>query len=279
MTSTPRFRVFQNHDSASAQIASEMAVLIRERAILGRTVVLGIAEHPSLIPLHQELAYLHREEGLSFRNVVLFLVAEYLGLPAGHPAELRHSLQHSLLNHINVLPENIHSLSSRIAESEVARHCSEYEKQIAAAGGLDLVICGLGRNGRIGFNEPGTPETTQTRRVALSEMTRRDAIRAFKGISAVPTAGLTMGFATILQARRVFVLACGSRKARIVQRALLARVSPTVPASCLQAHPAAHFFLNRSAAARVSPDQPSEQKPATGTMAGQKMRQCLCDAD
>lgn len=246
-----RYRVFDSNDAASVQIASDMATLIRDRAILGRPAVLGLVGGRSPLPLYSELIYLHREEGLSFRNVVGFCVAEYRDLAEEHPENFRISLQRSLFDHIDILPENVRYLSGTVQDAECADHCHAYERQIAEAGGIDFLILDIGRNGHIGFNEPASAGDSRARAVELLEMTRRDAARAFKGIENVPTRGLTLGCANILEARRIAVLAWGSRKASIVRRAVQDPISPTLPATFLQAHPEARFYLNTSSAALI----------------------------
>jgi glucosamine-6-phosphate deaminase len=248
--STPhRFRVFENPDSASAQVASEMAALIRERATLGRSAVLGLATGKTPLPLYDELIYLHREEGLSFQNVITFNLDEYLGLAGDHPASFRAFMQQKFFDHVDVPAANIRFLSGNTAEGKIRAHCAGYERQISAAGGIDYQILGIGRNGHIGFNEPGSAINSRTRRVRLEETTREDAAPAFDGIDRVPTHALTMGCGTILEARRIVLLAWGAKKSRVVRRALESPVAPKVCASYLQTHAATQFFLDLPAAA------------------------------
>ncbi len=247
-----RFRVFENPDSGSAQVASEMASLIRERAARGRTAVLGLATGKTPLPLYAELIYLHREEGLSFQNVVTFNLDEYLNLESDHPASFRSFMQRTFFDHVDVPPGNIHFLSGDLADAEIPAHCAAYERKITTAGGIDLQILGIGRNGHSGFNEPGTPLDSRTRRVQLDEMTRADAAPGFGGIDSVPTHALTMGCGTILEARKIALLAWGSEKSSIVRRALENPADSKVSASFLQTHPAAQFFLDLPAAAQLS---------------------------
>lgn len=248
MSNTLRFRVFENPDSASAQVASEIARLIRERATLGRTAVLGLATGSTPLPLYDELIYLHREEGLSFRNVITFNLDEYLGLETGHPASFRSQMQRKFFDHVDLPPANIRFLSGKPAAAKTTAHCAAYERKITAAGGIDYQILGIGRNGHIGFNEPGSAIDSRTRRVQLDEATREDAAPAFDGIENVPTHALTMGCGTILKARRIALLAWSSKKSSIVRRALESRVTPKISASFLQTHAAAQFFLDLPAA-------------------------------
>jgi glucosamine-6-phosphate deaminase len=248
MPKSIRYRVFENPDSASAQVAVEIAHLIRERATLGRTAVLGLATGQTPIPLYDELIYQHREEGLSLKNVITFNLDEYLGLGPTHPASFRSYMQQHLFDHVDIPDKNIRFLSGDIADENVASHCAAYEKQINTAGGIDFQILGIGSNGHIAFNEPGTAATSRTRRVMLRETTREDAAETFEGLENVPTEALTMGCATILRARKIAMLAWGSKKARIVRRALQGPVTPRVCASYLQNHPNTQFFLDPMAA-------------------------------
>ncbi len=252
MPKSLRFRVFESPDSASAQVASEMASRIRERAALGRTAVLGLATGKTPLPFYDELIYLHREEGLSFQNVITFNLDEYLGLESDHPASFRSFMQRTFFDHVDIPPGNIHFLSGCLPDAEIPAHCAAYERQILDVGGIDFQILGLGRNGHIGFNEPGTAIDSRTRRVQLDDMTRLDAEPAFDGIANVPTHALTMGCGTILEARKIALLAWGSKKSRIVRRALERAATPTVSASFLQTHAATQFFLDLPAASLLS---------------------------
>ena len=252
MSNPLRFRVFENPDSASAQVASEMASLIRERAALGRTAVLGLDTGKIPLPIYAELIYLHREEGLSFQNVVTFNLDEYLGLESDHPASLRSFMQRAFFDHVDVPPGNIHFLSSALPEAEIPAHCTAYERRIRRAGGVDFQVLGIGRNGHIGFNEPGSTIHSRTRQVQLNDTTRVDAAPEFHGIKNVPTQALTMGCGTILKARKIALLAWGSKKSSIVRRALENPITPKISASFLQTHTATQFFLDLPAASLLS---------------------------
>jgi glucosamine-6-phosphate deaminase len=135
-----------------------------------------------------------------------------------------------------------------VAEGEIAAHCAAYEERIRAAGGLDFQLLGIGRTGHIGFNEPGSARDSRTRRIHLDEVTRQDAAAAFGGLEQVPTHAITMGCGTILEARRIVLLAWGEKKASIVREALCGPVTDQVSASFLQEHPDASFYLDRGAA-------------------------------
>ncbi len=241
--------VFPSSADASRKLAAEIAELIRRRDADGRTAVLGLATGGTPLPLYAELIRLHREEGLSFTNVVTFNLDEYLGLPDGHPESYRSFMRENLFGKIDIDPANTHLPSGQIAEHAIPEHCAEYEERIRAAGGIDFQILGIGRTGHIGFNEPGSPIDSVTRRIALDPVTRQDAAPAFDGLDAVPTHAITMGCGTILSAHRIVLMAWGAKKASIVKRAIEGPVDDQVSASFLQTHGAARFFLDLDAAA------------------------------
>ncbi|MES2657644.1 MAG: glucosamine-6-phosphate deaminase [Verrucomicrobiota bacterium] len=248
-----RYRIFENPDSASAQVAAEMALLIRERATLGRTAVIGFATGKTPLPLFEELIYLYREEGLSFKNVISFNLDEYHGLPDDHPQSFRSFMQQNLFEHVDIPNNNIHFLRGDLQEFEIAAHCAAYEEEIVQAGGIDLQILGIGRTGHIGFNEPGSRIYSRTGRVELDDVTREDAIKDFGTLGEVPTHALTMGCGTILEARKIILMAWGLKKARIVRRAIEGPLTPKVTASYLKSHPSVQIFLDQPAASGLKP--------------------------
>ena len=243
-----RYRVFENPDSASAQVAAEIVQLIRERAALGRTVVLGLAAGPTLQPLYAELIYQHREEALSLRNVITFNLDEYVGLDAGHPTSFRACMQRHFFDHVDIPRANIRFLSGMVSEHDAKSHCTAYEKQITKVGGIDFQVVGIGRSGHLGLNEPGTPAHALTQRIELGELTRGDMAKTSDGLANIPTHALTMGCGTILKARKVALLAWGSNTARVVRSAIQGPVTSRVCASYFQNHRGTQFFLDPPAA-------------------------------
>jgi glucosamine-6-phosphate deaminase len=249
MPKTVRYRVFENPDSASAQVAGEIAQLIRERALLGRKVVLGLATGRTPLPLYEELIYQHREERLSFANVITFNLDEYVGLARNHPASFHTYMRKCFFDQVDIPARNIHFLSGIVPEAKLAAHCEAYEDLIEKHGGIDYQILGIGRSGHVGFNEPGSSMVSRTRLVELGEMTRNDAARDFgDSVENVPTHAITMGCGTIMEARRIALLAWGSAKASVVRRAIQGRVTSKVCASYLQKHETACFYLDSPAA-------------------------------
>lgn len=244
--------VFPTPLDASGAVAREIAGLLREKQAAGQSAVLGLATGGTPIPLYQELVRLHREEGLSFEHVVTFNLDEYLGLDRDHPESYWTFMHRNLFDHIDILPENIHIPSGTVAPDAVSNHCAEYEHQIRAADGIDLQILGIGRTGHIGFNEPGTPISARTQKIHLDPITRQDAAPAFGGLDQVPAEAITMGCGTILDARRLILMAWGSKKAAIVREAIEGPVTDQVSASFLQTHPNASFYLDEEAASDLT---------------------------
>jgi len=244
--------VFQSSDTAVRVVAASIALLIRRRRDEGRSVVLGLATGSTPVKLYRELIRLHRDEGLSFRNVITFNLDEYYGLPAHHPESYRHFMEVQLFNHIDVPLENVHVPDGQIPRSEVFAYCQEYEHKILAAGGIDVQILGIGRTGHIGFNEPGSGMDSRTRMVALDRLTRRDAARDFRGEENVPAYAITMGVGTILQARELALLAWGESKAVILREAIEGPQIDAVPASFLQRHPNCRCYIDEAAARELT---------------------------
>jgi glucosamine-6-phosphate deaminase len=251
MIDTSPVSVFESPEAACRQVAGEIASLIRERSALGITTVLGLATGSTPLPLYRELIRLHRHDGLSFAQVVSFNLDEYLGLDRGHPESYWSFMHRNFFHDIDILPENIHLPSGMLAEADIPAHCADYDLSITAAGGIDYQILGIGRTGHIGFNEPGAPRDSRTQAIRLDEITRLDAAPSFGGLEKVPTRAITMGCGTILEARRIALLAWGSKKAGIVCEAIEGPVTDQVSASFLQTHPNATFFLDQDAASAL----------------------------
>lgn len=239
-------------DAACRGLAAEIAALIRERAAQNRPAVLGLATGSTPVRLYRELIRLHREEGLSFKNVVTFNLDEYHGLGREHPESYWRFMHEQLFNHIDVPAENVNVPDGTVARAEVFARCRAYEDKIRVLGGLDIQILGIGRTGHIGFNEPGSGRDSRTRLVTLDALTRRDAARDFLGEANVPRHAITMGVGTILDARKIVLLAWGEAKARVVAQAVEGAPVESLPASFLQSHPDVRFLLDPSAGAELT---------------------------
>jgi glucosamine-6-phosphate deaminase len=244
--------IFASSREASRAVAREVADLVRARARDGRSVVLGLATGSTPLSFYAELIRLHREEGLSFANVITFNLDEYSGLPADHPQSYHRFMREHLFDHLDVPAAAIHVPDGTVANGGIDPYCRAYEETIAAAGGIDFQILGIGRTGHIGFNEPGSARRSRTRLVTLDPLTRRDAAGDFGGEEQTPHYAITMGVRTILEARRVVLMAWGQHKAGIVRAALEGDITPHVPASFLQEHDHALFVLDEAAASALT---------------------------
>lgn len=207
--------------------------------------VLGLATGSSPLPVYDELAA-RREQGLDFSRASAFALDEYVGLPAGHPESYREVVRREFTNRVNIAPENVHGPDGRADDIPAA--CEAYEQAIAAAGGVDLQLLGLGTDGHIGFNEPGSSFASRTRIKSLVEQTRRDNARFFNSLSEVPHHVITQGLGTIMEARHVILLATGAQKAQAVRDFVEGPVAAICPASVLQFHPHATVLLDEAAA-------------------------------
>ena len=245
-------RVMPDHDHIAAEVAGRIAALLRERAANGRHAVLGLATGSTPVGVYRELIRLHRDEGLDFSNAVTFNLDEYFPMRPGSIHSYHRYMREHLFDHVNISPDHRHIPRGDVPEREVEAHCLEYERRIRKAGGIDLQILGIGRSGHIGFNEPGSARDSRTRRLYLDTVTRADAAGDFFGEENVPPQAITMGVATILEAREVVLLATGEHKAEIVRHAVEGEVHADVAATFLQQHPAAAVYLDPAAASALT---------------------------
>ena len=244
--------VYDSSAVASRAVAAEIADLIRAKAKRGETAVLGLATGSTPVGVYDELVRLHRDEGLSFANVVTFNLDEYYPMNPDELQSYRRFMREHLFDHVDLAPENAHVPDGTLPRDQVADFCAAYEQQIRDAGGLDLQLLGIGRTGHVGFNEPGSGRDSRTRMITLDRKTRLDAAADFFGEPNVPRKAITMGVETILSARKVLLLAWGEHKADVVRRAVEGEVTPAVAASFLQQHPDARFVLDRAAAGALT---------------------------
>lgn len=237
---------------ASRRVAREIADRIRQKNAEGKRCVLGLATGSTPTGVYAELVRMHREEKLSFKNVVTFNLDEYHPMGPTDLQSYRRFMQEHLFNHIDIDPANTHVPDGTIPAADVPAYCREYERKIHDAGGIDLQLLGIGRTGHIGFNEPGSPPDSRTRLITLDRLTRLDAAGDFFGEKYVPRRAITMGVGTILDARRVILMAFGEGKAGVVRRAVEEEVDAQVAASFLQKHANAAFVLDDAAAAQLT---------------------------
>jgi glucosamine-6-phosphate deaminase len=245
--------VFESSDAASVAVAQGMAELIRQKATVGQHAVLGLATGTTPQGVYEALIRLHREEGLSFRNVISFNLDEYWPMQPDALQSYHRFMAEYLFDHVDIDPANVHIPDGTLPQEEVAAYCEEYERQIRAAGGIDYQILGIGRTGHIGFNEPGSKRDSRTRLITLDKVTRLDAASEFFGEWNVPRKALTMGVGTILDAHKVVLIAFGEGKAQIIRQAVEGDVTNAVAASFLQEHRNARIVLDPAAAGELTP--------------------------
>jgi len=229
---------------------SKRAAEIIADAIMNKpNSVLGLATGSTPIGCYRELVRMHREEGLDFSRVVTFNLDEYIGLPPIHPQSYRYFMNENLFNHVNIKIENTH-VPNGLSE-DLQRTCKEFEEAIKSSGGIDLQLLGIGSNGHIAFNEPGSPFNSRTRVVKVSEQTIKDNARFFKSIDEVPRQAISMGTGTIMETRKIILLASGAGKADAVAKSVKGPVTEEVPASILQTHPNCIFVIDEAAASKL----------------------------
>lgn len=244
--------IFPNSGAAAKALAEEVQALIKERAAQGKNVVLGMATGSTPVPFYRELIRLHKEEGLSFKNVITFNLDEYYGLSGDHPESYACFMREQIFDHIDIPKENINIPSGTVPGDQVFSHCREYEEKMDAAGGIDFQILGIGRTGHIGFNEPGSSRDSLTRRITLDRVTRQDAAADFRGEENVPHFAITMGVGTILRGKKLVLMAWGENKAEMVAKAVEGQVTEAISASFLQDHPNARFFIDSGASRELT---------------------------
>ena len=223
-------------DNHAKLIGWQIADAIETKRQSNEHLVLGLATGSTPIPLYQELVRLHREANISFENVYTFNLDEYCGLDKKHPESYNYFMNHHLFDHIDIPQDNIFIPRGTLERVFINDYCVGYEMKMQELGGIDIQILGIGRNGHIGFNEPGSSRASITRRVELNDITRQDAAPAFGCIGEVPSFAITMGMKTILSAKQIIFMAFGESKRKITRQAFAGEITNDVPASFLQQH-------------------------------------------
>jgi len=244
--------VFDEKNAASNYVAQQIAKTINVNNQKQQTTVLGLSTGTTPIGVYNELIRMHKEEGVSFKNVIAFNLDEYYPISSDDVQSYNRFMHEHFFNYIDIKPEKIHIPDGSIAPSEIEKYCADYEKSITSCGGIDIQIVGIGRSGHIGFNEPGSMLNSTTRLVTLNEITIEDAIKDFGSEEATPINAITMGVKTIMNAKKVFLIAWGDSKAEILQRAVEGEIDSSVPASFLQQHPSVECILDHLAASQLS---------------------------
>ncbi|HEX3158394.1 MAG TPA: glucosamine-6-phosphate deaminase, partial [Gemmatimonadaceae bacterium] len=240
--------VVDNHEDIARLVASRIATLIREKQATGNAAVLGLATGSTPIGVYRELIRMHRDEGLSFANVVTFNLDEYYPMAPDSVHSYHRFMWENLFDHVDINPANVHIPRGDVPREQVEAHVLQYEAAIHRVGGIDFQILGIGKTGHIGFNEPGSGPESRTRLVHLDAVTRKDAASDFYGEENVPREAITMGVETILEAHEIAILGTGEHKAAIVRRAVEGEVDLEVAATFLQRHPNTTFYVDSAAA-------------------------------
>jgi glucosamine-6-phosphate deaminase len=244
--------IFKNSVDASKAVAQEIATLIKLKQSENKKCILGLATGSSPIKVYDELVRLHKEEGLSFSNVITFNLDEYYPMKKENKQSYHYFMHVHLFNHIDIAPENINIPNGAIAIEDLHQYCADYELKIISVGGLDFQVLGIGRTGHVGFNEPGSHINSGTRLITLDQITKVDASSDFNGINSVPTRAITMGVSTILRSKRIVLLAWGQNKADVIERTIQGKISPEIPATFLQNHDNTTFVLDQLAASELT---------------------------
>ena len=232
------------------ELSREAARIVANAVKSDPGVTLGLATGSTTLGMYKELVRLHREQGLDFSKVVTFNLDEYLGLAADHPQSFHRFMRENFFDRVNADPANIHIPDGTIG-GDYENYCLSYESAIRESGGIDLQILGIGRNGHVGFNEPTSSFGSRTRLKVLTRETMEDNLKSFSAGENMPECAITMGIGTILEARKILLLATGAAKAETVAEAIEGPITASVTASCLQLHPDVTFVIDEAAAARL----------------------------
>lgn len=245
-------KIFGDLYSGSAFAARQIANAIKQKQEEEKNIVLGLATGSTPKTLYAELVKIHREENLSFRNVITFNLDEYYPIEKDALQSYHRFMHEHLFRHTDILAENINIPDGEWPKDDLKQYCRDYEKKIDEAGGIDIQILGIGQNGHIGFNEPGSSLQSKTRLIALTNSTRMANAQEFQGISNMPRLAITMGISTIFKAKKIVLLAWGEIKATIVQQAVEGDDTELVPASLLQNHDDVTFIIDDPAATELT---------------------------
>lgn len=239
--------IYESSVEASLEVAREIASRIRSKQAKNEQFVLALPGGHSPQTIFQDLIRMHKEEGLSFDNVIVFNIYEFYPLSPQSTSNLA-VLKETFLDHVNIKPENIYSPDGQAPQSDILDHCRNFEESIDKAGGIDYALLGLGRAGNIGINIAGSSLNSNTRMVILDVQSRKEAVNTFGSMDNVPMSAITMGIATLMRAREIALIAWGEDKAKAIKNVVEGVLSDATPASCLQAHANARIYTDLSAA-------------------------------
>ena len=243
---------FENSNEASILIAREICDLIKSKQEKKKNCVIGFATGSSPTKVYQEIIRIHKEESLSFYNVIAFNLDEYYPIEKDDNNSYHHFMNENLFDHIDIPKENINIPSGEISEKEIKKFCSSYEKKIDKNGGIDIQLLGIGRTGHIGFNEPGSHFNSITRLITLDHTTRFDASKSFNGIENVPSKALTMGIRTIFNSKRIIMMAWGIQKSHIVKKSVENNITSLIPTTYLQNHKNTTLVIDKECSSELT---------------------------
>ncbi|WP_445735427.1 glucosamine-6-phosphate deaminase [Mariniflexile sp.] len=244
--------IVDSSNEGSLIVAREIADLIKRKQQANKNCILGLATGSSPIKVYEELVRMHKEEGLSFSNVVSFNLDEYYPMDKSNIQSYYYFMHEHLFNHVDILPENVNIPDGTISTEDLYQYCIDYEMKIKSLGGLDFQLLGIGRTGHIGFNEPGSHFNSGTRSITLDHITRADAAPSFLGIGNVPRKAITMGVGTVRSAKRIVLMGWGINKAEILKETIEGEITPQVPATYLQEHNNTTFVLDQGASSELT---------------------------
>jgi glucosamine-6-phosphate deaminase len=245
-------KIFSTSDEASIYVAQEIASLIRAKAKENKPCVLGLATGSTPTRVYDELVHLHKTQGLSFKNVHTFNLDEYYPMQPGSLQSYVRFMREHLFDHIDIPSENINIPDGTLPKEQVNDFCKKYDEKIEKSGGIDLQLLGIGRTGHIGFNEPGSSEKSNTRMITLDQVTRIDAASDFFGEEHVPKKAITMGVGSILNSKKIIMMAWGEGKAPIIQKTIEGPVTDQIPSTFLQRHPNALVVLDDASSSNLT---------------------------
>ncbi|MCC5919615.1 MAG: glucosamine-6-phosphate deaminase [Cyclobacteriaceae bacterium] len=244
--------IYEDSESGSYYVAKEIAQLIKDKTAKGEYAVLGLATGSSPTKIYEYLVQFHKNEGLSFQNVVTFNLDEYYPMKRDSLQSYVRFMHEHLFDHVDIRQDHIHIPNGELKQEDIKDYTAAYEQKIISFGGIDIQLLGIGRTGHIGFNEPGSTKKSATRLIRLDKRTRLDAAGDFFGEENVPDRAITMGVGTILNARRIFLMGWGEGKAKIIRETVEGKKTESVPATFLQDHPKCEFIIDKAAASELT---------------------------
>ncbi|MCR5130441.1 MAG: glucosamine-6-phosphate deaminase [Prevotella sp.] len=244
--------IYPKMEAAAEAIAYAIIDEIKHKEREGKYCVLGLGTGTSLTPVYDELIRRHKKEGVSFHNVVVFNAYEYFPLTSDSPHSAIQVLHERFLDHVNIDRQNIFSLDGTVAQENVQQHCRLYEQRIKTFGGIDVMLLGIGRMGNIATNEPGSSLNSPSRIILIDATSREEMTHSMNSSEMVPPCSITMGVATILAARRIYLTAWGESKAEIIQKTVEGRITDQIPATFLQTHNDVHVVTDLAAASKLT---------------------------